>query len=172
MMLKKKLNSLDLEKFGYYGVTKMRTQPGDVLYSSVSRDTAFVGHIGIIGDDGFVYHVLRGNQATRTSLPRYMKRFSKQNLYILRPHSNKIAKQAGQAAMTIHPEIESYTFNKTLANVKENYCSKFIWQAFYYGAGIDVLGRNYTNDSSSYILPMSLKSSPYLAHLLVISKVV
>lgn len=160
----------DLELYSYYGDTETRSQPGDVLYSSMSPDTAFVGHIGIIGSDGFVYHVLQGSSAIRSSLPRYMKRFSKQNLYILRHDSIDVASSAGRVAIEIHKEVEAYALNTELSNVSQNYCSKFIWQAFYYGSGIDILGRGYNSNSSLYVIPVRLKTSHILRQLLIINQ--
>lgn len=160
----------DLEVFSYYGYTKTKSQPGDVLYSSMSPDTAFVGHIGIVGSDGLVYHVLQGSNATRSSLPRYMKRFSKQNLHVLRHNSSDVATNAAFTAMAIHAEVEAYALNTKLSNVSQNYCSKFIWQAFYYGSGIDILGRGYNGDSALYVIPVRLKSSHLLPQLLIISE--
>ena len=48
-------------------------------------------------------------------------------------------KNVEKAAESLYKNISTYAFNEYFSNVSDNYCSKFVWQAYYFGTGIDPL---------------------------------
>ncbi|MFD2171218.1 hypothetical protein [Tumebacillus lipolyticus] len=109
---------------------------GDVLVTDINRLKDFnYGHAAIVyngktaeawpnGDGG----LQNKNLSTWTSLSRYA---------VLRPKSGGTS-----AANWAQSEVDRHTINYFItANLYDKtltYCSKFVWQSFYYGAGITI----------------------------------
>ena len=54
----------------------------------------------------------------------------------------------------------TYPFS-LLGTLSQNYCSKFVWQAFYYGEGIDLTNVNNTPDLRGFVTPSMVINSPF-----------
>lgn len=132
----------------YYPGTTITVQAGDILYSSKGWQTAFVGHIAIVGNDGKVYHstpAVSDGGAVDT-LSNYFSRFSSgSSVKIYRfdpgwygPYLQPI--QAAQWAQDHINEVEDYDIwnGGDFTDISQNYCSKFVWQAFWYGANYEI----------------------------------
>lgn len=141
-----------------YPDTSILMIPGDVLYSSKTAFSSFlVGHTGIVGGDFRIYHVNRwGKKGHADSMPIYLSRHKKgEKLTILRFANHRIAKEAAKWAKHNIDHVETYKYTRDLANIQMNYCSKFIWQAFYFGAhlNVDLLGGSLNERNRRFIMP-------------------
>lgn len=135
-------------------------QPGDIIYSTKSLSTFLVGHCGIVGHDKRIYHS-HPKGAFADTLPKYIARHKfNGKIVIFRPrHSEE--KLATWAEQNIQ-DIKSYFFHPKLVNKKSNYCSKFVWQAYWYCFGEDLTGRNLTDKKRTWIFPHVLKRASSL----------
>lgn len=160
------VSPLNLPNENYPG-TNADILPGDILYSTKSLfvHTAVVGHVGIIGNDKKVYHVSpAGSIAGKAdTLKTYRERHgSKERIYIYRPTTGG-SKAASWASNNIK-SMETYSIVNAgkLSSLNPNYCSKFIWQAFYYGAGIELTNMVLDGNSSIIVTPSHVKNSKYV----------
>jgi hypothetical protein len=102
------------------------------------------------------------------SMPIYLSRHKKgEKLTILRYKNQKEAKNAAAWAMQHIAEIERYVFVRDLLGMETNYCSKFIWQAFYFGndGKIDLLREEQRKIFRQFVMPGLLyRKFPKIAH--------
>ncbi|MNW27909.1 hypothetical protein D3C74_47180 [compost metagenome] len=138
--------------------------PGDIIYSPKnSWDSVIVGHVAIVGDDFRIYHVTpaesdgRGNDSIGGFLSRF-KTNTKLAVYRTHYTSSQSEKAAIWARRNI-TKVNEYFFNIRLSDVYRNYCSKFVWQAYYYGAGKDILNEGLDDSMREYILPADIRDS-------------
>ncbi|RLL41716.1 hypothetical protein D8M04_16730 [Oceanobacillus piezotolerans] len=145
----------------YYPGTSIKMVPGDILYSHKLAFSSFiVAHEAIIGEDYRIYHVNRwGSIGHSDSMPIYLSRHrKKEKLTILRYPDPTIARKAAIWARGSIGKVKTYTFNREVANIANNYCSKFIWQAFYCGSNceVDLHGSISRYKEKAYITPIQL----------------
>ncbi|WP_339230787.1 hypothetical protein NSQ77_10245 [Oceanobacillus sp. FSL K6-2867] len=119
-----------------YPETSIHMLPGDVLYShKTALSSIVVGHAAIIGEDFRIYHVNRWpDYGHGDSMPIYLSRHKKgEKLTILRHPNREEARNAAKWAKQHKDQIISYHYTRDLRDIQKNYCSKFVWQAFYFG---------------------------------------
>jgi len=148
---------------------------GDVLYSTKSLDssTLLVGHVGIVGSDMKVYHVNPVDEGAGTggkadALYTYFNRHGKgeETIKVYRAtHGRKAAAWAkdnySKATKYSIPVFGWEDFK--LGTISTNYCSKFIWQAFYYGNNnTDYIIGHFTPSKEAYITPSQIIKSKEL----------
>ncbi|RKQ32994.1 YiiX/YebB-like N1pC/P60 family cysteine hydrolase [Oceanobacillus halophilus] len=144
-----------------YPDTAIFMKPGDVLYShKTAKSSLIVGHTGIVGEDYNVYHVnWWGMKGQSDTLATYLSRHKEgERLTILRVNDAETARHAAIWAKKNISKVKHYSFNLHVNNIERNYCSKFIWQAFYYGnqGNIDISQRGLLNNSRRYITPFRI----------------
>lgn len=163
-----------INPFGFEGPTypgtNIQMKAGDVLYSSKSLGTSTwgVGHVGIVGTDYNVYHVNKiENRGLSDGLYLYMSRHRPgEKLTILRPRGG-YGTRAALWAENNYSRVTQYQINTArLSTISPNYCSKFVWQAFYYGEGINIanfepLDDTYTVAIGPLLIENSLKLARY-----------
>ncbi len=142
----------------FYPGTDIRMCPGDILYSHKYAFSSFlVGHIAIIGENDRIYHINRWQPYGHAdSMPIYLSRHKKgEKITILRYPQQEEAKKAAKWAMQNYDQIKSYIFTRDLLDIKNNYCSKFIWQAFYFGNEIklDLLKQGHRKNVKQFVMP-------------------
>lgn len=142
----------------YYPGTDIQMRPGDVLYSHKYAFSSFlVGHTGIVGTNYRIYHVNRWKKFGHAdSMPLYLSRHKKGERITILRHSNEAeAKHAAQWAMENYDRVQRYTYIRDLGEMKDNYCSKFTWQAFYFGTNgqVDLLKKRKRKNFHGYIMP-------------------
>ncbi|WP_095742925.1 hypothetical protein [Sediminibacillus massiliensis] len=143
-----------------YPGTKTSIVPGDVLYSSKGLSTFLVGHAGILGPDLMVYHS-HPKGGFRDTLPIYLSRHKYgSDITVFRPVSG--ADQAAAWAAGNVDKIRRYLFHPRLDNISYNYCSKFIWQAFWYTGMGDLTAKGMTDEVVRWIYPYQIKKSNLL----------
>lgn len=119
-----------------YPGTELDMLPGDILYSHKYAFSSFlVGHIAIVGENYRIYHINRWKPFGHAdSMRSYLSRHkSGEKLTVMRYNNQEAARNAAIWAMDNYNKATRYVFYRDLTDFKNNYCSKFIWQAFYYG---------------------------------------
>lgn len=140
---------------GNYPGTSIKVRAGDVLYSGKKPDTFFVGHVGIVGTDGKVRHIIPSGKKTHT-LSSFKSNFG--NITVLRHSNSGTGYLAATKSREIYSSMSEYKLNNRLNNVKKNYCTKFVWQSFYQSSNIDILGLHYTGNSKALIFPSDIRN--------------
>src|SRR5699024_757288 len=108
----------------------------------IGRSTYYVGHAAIVGTDGMCKEALPGKRAGHelTIFQFWGRHRLGDRILLMR------AKAGGEEAASWATQYleagEHYTLLSThVTNVAQNYCFKFIAQAFYYGAEQSILKR-------------------------------
>ncbi|SDK18410.1 hypothetical protein [Sediminibacillus albus] len=150
------LNATGLVK-QYPDKQKTMMAPGDILYSSKGLSTFLVGHVGMVGKDYHIYHS-HPQGGFFDPLPAYLSRHKfGTELIVLRPV--KGAEAAAEWVLVAISLVKRYVFHPKLDVITYNYCSKFIWQAFWYTGYGDLTGRNLHDTKLAWIYPLNLKQS-------------
>lgn len=153
-----------IDNENYYPGTKTYMKVGDILYSSKSfkTSTKIVGHVAIVGPDYRIYHAnpVGTVSGKRDTLTDYRKRHGTgETIYVYRPSKGGTG-AANWASKNYSSAITYDIINlKPLSTISPNYCSKFIWQAFYYGSSIDVTYLGLTGSSKVWVTPGHIKNS-------------
>ncbi|GGM33386.1 hypothetical protein GCM10011351_19280 [Paraliobacillus quinghaiensis] len=143
--------------------TTIPIQPGDIIYSSKSLSTLLVGHCAIVGQDYHIYHS-HPKGAFSDTLKQFISRHkNKGKITLLRsPHGAEIIAKWAQENIC---EVQNYLFHPQLGNKKMNYCSKFIWQAYWHALEEDITGNDLTIKSIKLIRTPYIRHSPYLTEI-------
>ncbi|WP_087973971.1 hypothetical protein [Oceanobacillus rekensis] len=148
----------------YYPGTSIRMIPGDVLYShKTALSSLVVGHSGIVGEDYRIYHVNKlGSKGHADRIPTYLSRHKiGEKLTILRGNNSDEARNAAKWAKDNIDSASTYSYTRDLQDVEKNYCSKYVWQAFYFGSGgkKDLTSRTLHQTLKRYIKPAQIYRS-------------
>lgn len=117
-------------EFGFY------LRPGDILYSGKHKYTWGVGHVGIVGTDGLVRHVIPYGKQMH-SIDDFFRNFV--HVSVLRYKCEKVSYEAAEMSELLFNEIERYSLHPSLRKVSRNHCTKYVWQSFFYSQSRDVL---------------------------------
>ncbi|WP_117168326.1 hypothetical protein [Paraliobacillus sediminis] len=105
-------------------------QPGDIIYSSKSFSTFLVGHCSIVGHDNKIYHS-HPKGAFADTLKQYISRHPYGGrLTLIRPLRG--GEESASWAQGNIKHVTRYSFHPHLNNIQMNYCSKFVWQAYWF----------------------------------------
>ncbi|PAE09606.1 hypothetical protein CHI12_00065 [Terribacillus saccharophilus] len=133
-------------------------QAGDVLYSSIGPSTYFFSHAGIVGSDGRIFHAHPSGGITE-SLRSYLSRHHHGGtITLLRPKIDPSG--AAEWAERSISLMKGYRFSRALADPAWNYCTKFVWQAFWSGARTDLTSAR-KQLSRRWIFPRHIKHSAH-----------
>lgn len=138
-------------------------QAGDILYSSIGRSTYYVGHSVIIGTDYLIKEAIPGKPSGHTlTIEQFWGRHREgDRITLLR--ADEGAHEAAKWATENLGKVQDYFIgNFDINNIEKNYCSKFIVQAYYYGANVKL-----TNCLNRFISPQYLKRTPKLEKIAV-----
>lgn len=125
-----------------YPYSHLSMKPGDILYSPIGRSTYFVGHTVIIGTDLQVKESLpRRPSGNSLSIETFWSRHNKGDMItLLRAKEGQLA--AAKWATDYVQAVKSYHLgNYDIQNLAKNYCSKFVVQAYYFGANIKLASK-------------------------------
>lgn len=155
-----------------YPGTNIPMRAGDVLYSSktLGSSSQIVGHVGIVGSDYRVYHVTPAknvNGGVADGVYTYMNRHGSAETITIYRHRLAYGVAAAAWAENNYSRVTNYFINpfSFLSTISPNYCSKFLWQAFYYGDGIDITEMNKKDYNMATILPDSFTSRTTFARI-------
>lgn len=148
---------VDILDVYYYPGTNIEMLPGDLIYAPKSPSTKIVGHVAIVGTDYKIYHSYPNANGYRIDTPMdYFNLFSKGE--ILRVKSGN-AGSAARKAQEIITQIKKYDIQiDKLGIIPDNYCSKFVWQAYWFGTGNDIVSMNYTDQTIGLVTPNNIKN--------------
>lgn len=149
-----------------YPYTNIPMKRGDVLYSSIGRSTYFVGHIVIVGSDWMMKESIPGKPSGFSLTPeQFWHRHRRgDRITLLRARSG--ADEAAQWATNYVSCVKHYNLlNYDINTIASNYCSKFIIQAFYFGAHMKLF-----SFLTRLITPQQFKRSPHLEQIARIEK--
>lgn len=128
------------------------TQAGDILIVGGDFPTGVIGHAVILNADGYVLEMPGGNgwwnglSDNNRQLPKrqWITEHIKEWTSVYRMRNTGLARQVAQYADThfyctyrgatknIHLD---YRITTNIKEINPNYCSKLVWQAYYYGTG-------------------------------------
>lgn len=120
-----------------YPHSSVPMKPGDILYSPVGRSTYFVGHTVIVGSDYLITESIPGKPSgCKLTVEQYWNRHHSGNrITLLRSETG--ADEAAKWATENINEVKHYqVFNTNIQVVDKNYCTKWIVQAYYFGADV------------------------------------
>ncbi|MBA2173975.1 hypothetical protein H0266_03580 [Halobacillus locisalis] len=126
-----------------YAPARARTQllPGDLLFSPIGRqESRYVGHVGIVSKDGYVVHSVPSG-LMKDPVDHYYRKFRVVSVY--RADESDAGQQASAYVESLFRRFPNalYKVNTPLGTDDAvQYCTKIVWQSYYYGAGIN-LGR-------------------------------
>lgn len=116
---------------GYTGST------GDILVTNDTvKGTGIAGHTGIMVSPGKVLHIPGPKQKVKIiSISEWNNRYNKTN--VLRVKNQSVAVEAARWAKNNYKDGSNpgYSLKGSLYSKSPTYCSKIVWQAFYYGSG-------------------------------------
>lgn len=132
---------LSLPSKKVYAPTKTRTHPspGDLLFSPIGRqESRYVGHVGIVSTDGYVVHSIPSG-LIKDPVDHYYRKFRIVTVYQSdQTGSGKQAAAYVERLFQRYPHA-SYKMNTPLGKEDSaQYCTKLVWQSYYYGAGINL----------------------------------
>jgi len=144
-------------------------RPGDVIYNPKSTSTLFVGHVAIVGPDFKLRHSHPYGPGISETLESYISRFSSGDKFtVLRPRGGGGDKAAAWSRDNVN-KITAYNFLPNLRSIADNYCSKFVWQAYYFGEHRELTADMPYSDlmippGLVYVYPYEILYSPILAN--------
>ncbi|MBH0333661.1 hypothetical protein ABH14_28690 [Brevibacillus brevis] len=124
----------------YYPDTHTKAKPGDMLVSNATSSKGLTGHAAIVTDNLTVVHIGGvGQHPEEISLSKFFKRYDN-SVKVIRYTSSRDAKKAGEWARTYAEEYSDadYDLAVKLSGFTRTYCSKLVWQAYYYGADVNL----------------------------------
>ncbi|WP_018887136.1 hypothetical protein [Paenibacillus massiliensis] len=152
-----------------YPGTSVAMRIGDVLYSTKTfgSTTQIVGHVGIVNSNFKVVHVTPAvNGGKVDNFSDYLDRHDPgETIRVYRPRDGR-GVEAARWATYNYTRVTNYFINPValMGTISPNYCSKFIWQAFYYGEGIDLFGGGNFPHLPGFVTPSNVISSKYLSY--------
>ncbi|AKG05457.1 hypothetical protein AAV35_012215 [Salimicrobium jeotgali] len=112
-------------------------KPGDLLFSPIGeKDSFYIGHVGIVTEDDSVIHSIPKG-LKKDDADHFFRKFARLSLY--RARDEEAGARAAAFAKRIYESNPRapYRFFTDLKNTGgKQYCTKLVWQAYYYGAGI------------------------------------
>ncbi|CDQ19600.1 Permuted papain-like amidase enzyme, YaeF/YiiX, C92 family [Halobacillus karajensis] len=148
------------EKSPKYPQSMRTLLPGDLLFSPIGRkESRYIGHVGIVNSNYKVVHSVPAG-VIQDCLEDYFQKFSK--IKVLSPLDKKAGKAAGEYALKLQ-SVHSKAMYKIRTPIgysnQYQYCTKIVWQSYFYGAGINLGGLSITSKS---VHPLRIKDRRYL----------
>ncbi len=154
------------KKIKTYPYSTVEMLPGDILYSSIGKSTYYVGHIVIVGPNYNIIESIPGDPSGyMLSAKQFWARHNTgDEITLLRAKTG--GDQAAKWALDHYNRVEKYTvLNHDIHTIKNNYCSKWILQAYYFGANIKL-----TPFLNRLVLPQSFERMKKIDKVAIFSK--
>ncbi|WP_028785121.1 hypothetical protein [Thalassobacillus devorans] len=143
-----------------YPGTNIAISPGDLLFSPIGQsESKYVGHVGIVNQHKEVIHSIPSG-LMKDNMDRYFQKFRAISIYTPKePEDGVMAADYLEGLYKKYPKA-AYRIMTPLGTADhEQYCSKIVWQAYYYGAGVNLKN---LSPSRKAIHPEWLKDSKFL----------
>lgn len=124
---------------GHYPGTSIPVRPGDLLFSPLGKkESRYVGHVGMVSQDLKVVHSIPSG-LIKDTVDGYFNKFTGLTLYSAKEDvlSQKAATHLEKLFHT-YPKAAYRIWTPLSMKDHEQYCTKIVWQSFYYGAGINL----------------------------------
>lgn len=170
------LNVTFIHAENYPGI-EVEMNAGDILYSSKTGKNKPFGHVAIVGNDHMIYHVNEVIDQDHThsggksdTMSKYRSRhLANEAISIYRfDASEQLKQKTAHWAQNYYSVATQYKIpnpfireQRTLNILNSSYCSKFVWQALYYGLEQDITLNNATDEATKYILPIEFTYYPF-----------
>ncbi|MFZ0370032.1 MAG: hypothetical protein WAM07_10610 [Halobacillus sp.] len=143
-----------------YPGTNIIITPGDLLFTPIGKsESKYAGHVGIVNSRREVIHSIPSG-LMKDPISRYFNKFRSITIFSARdPETGMKACIYLDHLHTTYPKADYKVFTPLGYNDHEQYCTKIVWQSYYYGAGIN-LGR--LSEHSLAIHPILLKDKRHL----------
>lgn len=136
-----------------YPYSNIEMFPGDILYSTIGRSTYYVGHSVIVGTDFLIKESIPGKPSGHTlTVEQFWHRHHAGDRITLLRAENGAMEAAIWATDHLHLVKEYQVVNTNIKTIEKNYCSKYIVQAYYYGANIKLAKFLHRFISPQYLL--------------------
>ncbi|WP_181349610.1 hypothetical protein [Thalassobacillus sp. CUG 92003] len=143
-----------------YPGTAIAIQPGDLLFSPIGkRDSKYVGHVGMVDHHRNIVHSIPAGLVHDT-IADFFRKFRAITIYA--PKNIEMGKRAAdylEDLYTTYPHTEYRVFTPLKHMPNAQYCTKIVWQCYYYGAHVN-LGR--LMGQARAIHPVFLKDGRFL----------
>jgi uncharacterized protein YycO len=132
----------------YYPGSTIQPKPGDVLYTTKSTTQYFTGHVGIVSDRGTVVHTPGPDNPgiKEWTIGQFFNEYS--TIEVWSSKNSTKGNQAGSYArntLLAYYSNAEYTISTSLTGPKDKqYCTKVVWQSYYYGASINLGDLSFT----------------------------
>lgn len=158
---KKVLAPLKQEHEHLYPGTNLTIVPGDLLFSPIGKkESRYIGHVGIVTKNNTVIHSIPSG-VIQDQMEAYFNKFS--NIRIYSALDSKSGEAAADYAVKLQKENPRATY-KIWTPIgrtnEEQYCTKIVWQAYQFGAGVN-LGK--VSPYAKSVHPERLKDRRYLS---------
>ncbi|WP_152559168.1 hypothetical protein [Tumebacillus flagellatus] len=120
----------------YYPGTSITAKPGDILVTNSTSSSGLTGHAGIVVDySGNVVSIAgSGYHPTKYSVSTWFSSYPHEKIV---RHSNTSTAQSAAnwaSSFVINYSYLDYSLSDLASPYKSTYCSKIVWDAYYYGA--------------------------------------
>lgn len=170
---KAKYQELQLDKEAHMSVLPRGVvmKPGDVIITNSTSSAGLTGHAGIAISGSTILHIPGlGESVRRDSVTTFKNRYNKGWIRVYRINDATAAtKAANWASNTYRGTNAVYKITNDLSTTHETYCSKIVWQAYYYGIGKHAVHpnlQNYNGLMPPYDLPTVLNGGAYTMSLI------
>ena len=115
--------------------TSYSMEAGDVFITSSTVSSGFLGHAGISISSSSILHIAGpGEHPDTLSKNEWLNKYNKGWSKVYRHSDSTIAEDAAQWAEDTYKDSDAeYVITMDLESTDETYCSKLVWQAYYYG---------------------------------------
>lgn len=124
---------------GVYPGSDIPALPGDLLFSPIGKkESRYIGHVGIVTRNQDVIHSIPAG-LVRDSIGEYFRKFRNITLYSpINPDSGENACEYLELLYSKHPRAKYRIMTPLGSREHEQYCTKTVWQAYYFGAKINI----------------------------------
>lgn len=134
------------------------SSPGDILITNDTQNGSGVsGHAGIAIGNGYILEIRgKGKTMVRTSVSDWRKKYKKTNVYRVKTQSVAVdAARWAKANYWDKNRKPTYRITNDIYKTNPTYCSKVVWQAYYFGTG----SKKVVNvPSSRFVGPYALRT--------------
>ena len=115
--------------------TSYSMEAGDVFITSSTVSSGFLGHAGISISSSSILHIAGpGEHPDTISKNSWLNKYDEGWNKVYRHSDSSIAEDAAQWAEDTYKDSDAeYVITMDLESTDETYCSKLVWQAYYYG---------------------------------------
>lgn len=112
-------------------------QPGDIIVTNATVSSGIIGHAAIALSSDEILHIPgTGSKVECISLDKFKRKYKDGWAKVSRPNNYNTGCDAARwADRTYRNSNAKYRITTDLTTTNETYCSKIVWQAYYYGAG-------------------------------------